>query len=85
MIKEVNNYKRNSIPKIEECIINNLHFKELTQYISILINRIIISSKDNNRNNINLEIYLNLKCNLDSFKYISKNKSFYIELLPAEK
>lgn len=85
MIKEVNDYKRNSIPKIEECIINNLYFKELTQYISILINRIIISSKDNNRNNINLEIYLNLKCNLDSFKYISKNKSFYIELFPAEK
>lgn len=85
MIKEINNYKTSAIPKIEECIINNLHFKDLTQYIYILIDKVLISSKDNNRNKINLKIYLNLKCNLNSFQYISKNKSFYIELFPVEK
>lgn len=85
-IDEITNQnKKKDISKIRNFIKEKLLFKEANQYINNLINRIIISSKNDDRTKINLSIYLSLNCNISKFKYITKNKSYYIELFYVEK
>ena len=75
------NSKEQSISIIEEYLNKILLFKEPLEFIDLLINKIYIESKNNNRNNINLLIYLNIKTNIFSFKYTSKNKIYNIEII----
>ncbi len=68
-----------NINKIIEYISNELLFKNPSKYINLLINKIIISYLNDNKTKIKLQINLNLNKEIKSFKYETKNKSYYID------
>lgn len=83
-ISEIESMKKIS-SEVNNELDKKMHFKDIKDYIYLLIERIEIDTISNDRNKIKLIIYLKINSNISNFKYKSKNKSYYIKLIYAKK